>query len=142
MLTRNQLKNSAISKLKSVKILINAGDYDTAVYLSGYVVEYALKAVVCKRLCLDSYPDDGNMQSVFRSHDFDRLLTLSGLSKEISVSGDPKLFQNWSDLYTWNPSIRYNPVGTYVKIEAERKIEALEEKPNGLLSYIIRKRKW
>ena len=52
MLTRKSLRSISGAKLEAAKILYNAGDYDTAGYLLGYVVECALKAAICKKLNL------------------------------------------------------------------------------------------
>lgn len=149
MANRIQLRNLAIARLKAAKILMREGDYDGAVYIVGYVLELALKAAICKRLNFSSYPDKGStlikneVVDIFKTHDFGILSTLAGLSNELNLaSASARLLQNWSDLTTWKPASRYEPLGTYSKLEAERMIEALEEKPDGILTWIRKKRKW
>jgi len=140
VIDRQTLRSVSLAKLKAAKILFNSRDFDTAGYLLGYVVECALKASVCKRLNLNQYPDTGRHKDVFASHDFDRLLILSGHAKEIDLSVNPDLFQNWSILTKdWKPETRYNE-NVYNDHVVKDKIIALEDRSNGFLSWI--KRKW
>ncbi len=138
MMTDKDLKIIALLRLKEAKVLYKNGLYDGAAYLCGYVVETALKARICKHLNTSQYPDDGNFKTIFSSHDFDRLLLLSGLSQEISLNNvsNQKLFQNWSLLTVWRPDRRYIPKGTYKKEDVRRMFKALEEKNTGFLVWV------
>lgn len=141
MQDRNTLKSVAKLKLQAAKILYEANDYDTAGYLLGYVVECVLKAAICKRLRLQDYPDSKRHRDVFASHALDRLLILSGLSSDISLTKNIELYKNWSTLTKdWKPEIRYN-LSTYDSSTIEDKLKALEDKPNGFLSW-IKKGRW
>ncbi len=149
MADKAQLKKLAISRLRAAKILLNKGDPDGAYYIAGYVLELALKAVICKNLNLPNYPDTGNkttprdVSEIFRTHNHDILLTLSGLASELSLSNAPtRLFENWSELTAWKPGERYEPVGSHNPAQVQRMIDALEEKPYGVLIWIRSKRKW
>jgi len=140
VVNRQILKSVARAKFKAAKILSNAGDYDTAGYLLGYVVECALKATICKKLNLTEYPDTGRHKDVFASHDFDRLLTLSGYSSHINLSVNPDLFQNWSILtQDWKPETRYSE-NVYSANTIQHKILALKDPGNGFLAWI--KHRW
>jgi len=103
------LKKIAEERLDDVKVLYHNGRYDGAVYLCGYVLEVSLKARICKILNLDEYPDQGKFKSTYAVHDFDILLKLSGLEKEILLSKtkNPSLFIQWSLVTGWNPEMRY-----------------------------------
>jgi hypothetical protein len=141
MVNRTTLRNLAKQRLKAAKILFHAGDFDTAGYLLGYVVECGLKAMICKRLNLTEYPDTGKHMDVFASHALDRLLVLSGYSSEIDLTKNPNLFDNWSKLTgDWKPEIRYTQ-GAYTKNIIARKITALEDSTDGLLAW-FRKGRW
>lgn len=142
MADRQHFRELAKARLKTVKILFENNEYDTAAYLIGYVVELALKATICNRLNLEEYPETGEDAQMFKTHRFDRLLMLSGMSNKININGEPKLFENWSELTEWRPDVRYLPLGTYTKDDVERKIKALEEDPYGLLTWIKKRRKW
>jgi HEPN domain-containing protein len=139
-MNRSTLKSVAIKKLKASKILFNAQDYDTAGYLLGYVVECSIKALICRKLNLTDYPDTGKHHDVFASHDFDRLLLLSGYSKEIDLNINSDLFNNWSTLTRdWKTQTRYNE-GVYNQNNIQEKFIALEEPVNGFLSWV--KKRW
>lgn len=141
MVSRQTLRNLAKLRLKAAKTLFTAGDFDTAGYLIGYVVECGLKAMICKRLALTDYPDTGKHTDVFASHSLDRLLVLSGYSSQMVLSKNPELFDNWSKLTKdWKPEIRYNQ-GIYTGSVIAEKIEALENDPHGLLAW-FKRGKW
>jgi len=50
MITRTELRNLAKARLKESKILFDSKQYDVATYLSGYAIELALKARICRTL--------------------------------------------------------------------------------------------
>lgn len=140
MINKRTLKLAAKAKLRSAKILYNNGQYDDAGYLLGYVVEISLKTMICKRLNLIEYPDTGNHKSIFTSHDFDRLLLLSGYSGEIQLNKNRDLFNNWSILTKdWEPEIRYNE-NTYSQSIISAKLSALEDPTHGFFTWI--KKRW
>jgi len=103
------LKKIAEERLDDVKVLYHKGRYDGAMYLSGYVLEVALKARICKVLNLSEYPDQGKFKPTYATHNFDVLLKLSGLEKNIllSKSNNPYLFIQWSVVTGWSPEMRY-----------------------------------
>lgn len=146
MATSKELKAISKSRLKSAKTLMASGDYDGAVYLMGYCFECALKAVICKRLNFINYPDksgDGEKVNIFKTHKFDILLALSGMEQDFNLNLSPsRRVENWSTLTKWNTEIRYEPIGTHTKPEAERMHTALTEKPEGILTWISKYKKW
>ncbi|MCX6743518.1 MAG: HEPN domain-containing protein, partial [Candidatus Parcubacteria bacterium] len=132
------LKRIALSRLKESKVLFKAGFYDGSVYLGGYVLEVALKALICKHLRINQYPDEGRNKDLFSCHDFDRLLLLSGLSKRINTNNkkNKELFRNWSTLTQWRSEGRYTAIGTYKKQYVNDFFKALEDKKYGLFTFI------
>lgn len=143
MVNGPSLKKLATARLKTVKILLKSNEFDVAVYLLGYVVEFALKAVICKKLGLTEYPPSSDeLEKVFKTHTFDTLLVLSGLSNKINANAPSGLWNNWSELTKWRVDMRYDPIGTYSKVEVEEKIRALEDRPYGLLTWIKKYKKW
>lgn len=140
MTNRSTLRSVAKAKLKAARILFDSGDYDTAGYLLGYVVECALKAAICKKLNLQDYPDTGRHRDVFASHDFDRLLTLCGSLNELNFAVNQNLSRNWSTLTKdWKPETRYNE-NVYSRDVVQEKLVALEDPNDGFLRWV--KRKW
>jgi len=137
MIKYEDLKLIAETRLKEAKVLHRSRFYDGAAYLCGYVVETALKARICKNLNVKEYPDDGKDKTIFSSHDFDRLLLLTGLQNKISLANrkNKKLFENWSLLTRWKPERRYT-VGGYKKQDVEDLFRALEYGKLGFLVWI------
>jgi hypothetical protein len=113
--------------------------YDGCVYLSGYVVEFALKARICKILDLEEYPDKGDSGKIFKTHDFEILLLLAGLQKEVSLTKNKALFDNWSTATKWKPEQRYSPAGTHSEIEARDRLSSIKNRPNGVLAWLIKR---
>lgn len=143
MVNGPSLKRLAIARLKTVKLLLQNNEFDVAVYLLGYVVEFALKAIICKKVNLIQYPPDSDeLERVFKTHNFDTLLVLSGLSNDINANTRGNLWTNWSELTKWRADMRYEPIGTYTKIDVKEKIKALEDGSDGLLTWIKRNKKW
>jgi HEPN domain-containing protein len=70
MPTRNELKELAQLRLKEAETLFQAGLYDGAAYLCGYVIEFALKAKICKLLGVNEYPMSGKLKEEHLSEHF------------------------------------------------------------------------
>ncbi|MDM8557844.1 HEPN domain-containing protein [Candidatus Parabeggiatoa sp. HSG14] len=137
MPTRNELKELAKLRLKEAETLFNADLYDGAVYVSGYVIEFALKARICKLLDINEYPSSGKLKSAYAVHNFEQLLLLSGLQKKISLA-HAELHTNWSIIIPWSPEMRYQSKGTISKSKAEEILNAVRDEPNGVLKWIMK----
>ncbi len=150
MANHKELKKISKSRMRASEILIKHKDYDGAYYLMGYALERALKAIICKRLNLSQYPDKyrgdkGDSQekvNIFKTHNFDILLTLSGLESDFTLIAPERRAENWSECTKWNTQIRYEPVGTRSEADAKRMYEALIEKPEGIITWIKKHNKW
>jgi len=141
--TLEEFKNLAETRLEEAKVLLEEEYYDGACYLSGYVIEFALKARICKVLNLKDYPDSGSISRSFKTHDFDDLVKLAGLKQELENKLDQKpkdFFTYWSLLTDWSVDFRYDPVGTNERQRAEEIIEALEDPDEGVFTWL--KSKW
>lgn len=150
MASRTDLKKISLARLKAAEILMRAEDWDYAGYTLGYVLEFSLKAAICKRLNLNSYPADDKartteVRGLFKTHSFDSLIMLSGFSKVFGGTGDPLLFQSWSEAtqdFTAEKSwveLRYQ-AGYWDKTKVERVHNALIDSQRGILTYIRRNR--
>ena len=126
MLSAADLKAIARARLADADALLSAGRYDGSAYLSGYVVELALKARICRTLRWPGFPEKRNefegLQSL-KTHDLDVLLRLSGREQYIKV----KLFPEWTVVSQWNPEARYQAVGTVTAATAQNMISAAEK---------------
>lgn len=86
--------------------LLNAKRYDSAVYLSGYVVELALKIRICKTLKWEKYPPNNAQDfKAFKTHSLEFLLICSG--KETLIKKNHLTL--WSYFTSnWNSEMRYD----------------------------------
>jgi hypothetical protein len=137
MVTRQQLKDLALMRLREAEALYDAGLFDGCAYMCGYVVELALKARICATLGLNEYPENSRrrLKDAFWSHDFDDLKLLAGMEHAFSAS-HPNLLTNWSVASRWDPGQRYEPVGSYNQARALEILNAIRAKPDGVLECI------
>ena len=123
MLDRPELKKIAQARIKDGEVLLNSNRYDGAVYLCGYAVEIALKERICRTLGWPGYPSTRreftNYQS-FRTHNLGVLLSLSGSEQKIKMN----FLAEWSVVAEWDPEMRYKPIGSANKQEAELMIDS------------------
>jgi HEPN domain-containing protein len=135
MATSQQLKDLALLRLREAEALFEAGLYDGAKYLSGYAVELALKARICRLLDVDEYPEKGELKRVYAVHDLDQLLLLAGLQKAVDPTKN-LLFDNWSTAVLWRPERRYDAPGSVTRENAEDTLNAIRDTTNGVLTWI------
>lgn len=141
MPNREELKNISKTRFKEVKVLYRNRLYDGAKYLSGYVVETALKARVCRMLDSD-YPESGEISKSFLTHKFDTLVKLGGLQRTLDneLNSNVNFKTNWSLATSWTEAFRYKPIGTSSQADVQDIINALQDKNDGILTWI--KRRW
>jgi HEPN domain-containing protein len=126
MATRSQLRSLALLRRQEAQALFDAGLYDGAHYLAGYVLEFALKARICRVLDLDEYPDSGDLRRSYATHDLAQLLKLSGLSRRPALQ-EAELFVSWSTAARWKPEIRYDTPGLMTREDVSYILRAIDE---------------
>jgi HEPN domain-containing protein len=132
-----QLQSLAKLRLREAEALYSAGFYDGSVYLAGYAVELGLKARICRLLRVAEYPL--NIGQAFKSHNFEQLKVLAGLSAEIDINKNKELYDNWSKAIFWDPEQRYNAPGTYNPNTAKVILDSIRAKPNGVLTWLSKR---
>ena len=111
MIDRTALKRIARARLKDAEALCRNRRYDGARYLCGYSIELALKSRICRTLKWKEFPEETNeFQGLtsLKTHNLDILLRLSGVEEKIKTN----YMVDWSIVASWDPQIRYNPVGS------------------------------
>ena len=108
------------------RILMAAGRYDAVLYLSGYVLEAALKARICDTLGWEGFEEQSDDRPALfrplRVHDLNMLLLYSG--REAYVMSH--LGVEWNDVKDWTPEIRYKPGGSVSRREVEQRLADIE----------------
>lgn len=123
MILTDDLLKIAEARLKDAEALLANRRYDGAIYLCGYAVELALKARICKTLNWPGYPSsrkEFSNYSSFKTHDLDVLLHLSGRESNTKLN----FLTEWSAVAQWEPSTRYQSVGTADDSDARLMISA------------------
>jgi len=126
MILVKELREMARAKLHSSLVLFSANCYDDCLYLSGYAIEFALKAKVCESKGHPAWPEtklefDAN-PSLKRSHNFEFLLTDSGIELLIKKN----YLTEWSIVASWEVGLRYRVVGSVNCEDAASMIESVE----------------
>jgi hypothetical protein len=123
MISRADLRSLARERLRDARTLLTANRFDGAVYLSGYVVEIALKSRICQTLSWTDFPETrgefADLQS-FKTHNLDVLLRLSGVESRIKT----RYLTEWSTLASWDAEARYRRVGTATRASAALLVDA------------------
>lgn len=122
MISKQNLKEIAFSKLADAKVLFKSNRYDSSLYLIGYSIELALKSKICKILRLDKgFPENKTEFEIYiensdndlgneikdlreiRNHNLQKLLYYSG--QEFTIKAE--LLDEWTNISYWNPELRY-----------------------------------
>ena len=142
-----ELKQIAQKRFKSAQELIAVDDWDGAHLMMGLSLECALKAVTCKTLNLDNYPEtrkDKNINAFFKTHNFDALLVVSGTDNIFGVRGTGEPPWNWSEFLKeyegdwWNMKYDLNRMKSWDDV----KIKKLYNHLNGLIGEIEKEKLW
>ncbi|MET0264010.1 MAG: hypothetical protein ABW202_00205 [Duganella sp.] len=118
MLSIKNLQELAVARLDDARVLCAAQRLEGAYYLSGYSVELALKAQICRTLRWPGFPETNKefeRFSSFKVHNLEVLLKLSG--REESVKR--RYLAEWTTVKRWLPEWRYLPVGATSRGDVE-----------------------
>ena len=136
MISNKTLRELIDQKLKDADVLITKRRYATAIYISGYAIELALKLKICKlfkfgqgfpenKVEFTIYQNSAKSQQLLlgaitqikdiRNHDLNKLLFYSGVEYQIKLN----YLYEWNLVVSWDPEMRY-------KIQKVLKREALD----------------
>lgn len=111
MLHSTHLESLVRARVADAEALRAAGRHDGATYICGYALEIALKVRICKTLGWAGFPEtraEFQPYASLRTHDLDVLLHLSGVETVVKSQH----LSDWSSAASWDPEVRYKPVGT------------------------------
>ena len=114
------------------KALLNAGRFDAAYYIAGYVVECALKACVAKKTREHDFP----VKEVGRyyQHDLEKLLRFACEAEfQQEREADTILAGYWLLVTRWNEESRYELRGEQAEKLAEDMLLAVSDGEHGVL---------
>ena len=133
-MTRKDFQKLAGIRLKEAETLLAHGHFEGCYYLSGYVVEFALKACIAKKTRRHDFPDMVLVRRVF-THDLTELLTLSKLDSalEQEMGRNPEFRLNWYTVREWREQSRYQ---TPTEELARQIFRAVADSKNGVLRWL------
>lgn len=106
-MNRQDLQNLALTRLEEVEVLLNNHQYSGAYYLSGYVIECALKACIAKQTQEFDFPDKKNVMDSY-THDLEKLVKVAKLDTQFKdILKDPNFSSRWSMVKDWSEESRY-----------------------------------
>lgn len=135
-MNRNEFKCLAGVRLSEAKILLDNRKYDGAYYLSGYVIECALKACIARQVRRFQFPDK-NLANNCYTHDLNKLVNLANLKPDLDrhISNNNNFEINWTIVKDWSEESRYK---RNRKLEASDIYLAVSDSNNGVLEWLQR----
>jgi HEPN domain-containing protein len=133
-MTRRDLRELALLRLNEAKTPLRNGHYDGAYYLSGYIIECALKACIAKRTQRHEFPDKKTADAS-HTHGLEDLLRVAQLSDVHREQARANLaFEaNWNLVRDWSELSRYR---RHSREAAEAILSAVSDKRHGVLKWI------
>jgi HEPN domain-containing protein len=115
-LNRQDFQHLALIRLEEVRVLLNNNQFSGAYYLSGYVVECALKACIAKNTREFDFPDKETVIDSY-THNLVKLVRVAKLDEEIqSRITNLNFSSQWLVIKKWSEISRYK---IYSKQEAD-----------------------
>jgi hypothetical protein len=136
---RSDLQRLADLRLSDANTLLDAGSFDGAYYLAGYVIECALKACVAKQVREFDFPEKRLVERSY-THNLVQLLDVSGVKVtfEDDIRGNEALRVSWSIVKDWSETSRYALDVT--EKSAQNMLAAVGDDASGVLPWL--KRHW
>ncbi len=132
-MNRRDLKKLALTRLKEVEVLLKNYQYSGAYYLSGYIIECALKACIAKQTNKFDFPDKKTVMDSY-THDLEKLVKVAKLDKELKLClNDPNFSIRWSMVKDWSEESRYQK---YNRQEALDIYLAITDPTHGVLQWL------
>ena len=136
-MNRDELQKLAMLRLRDAHVLLQAGQYEGAYYLTGYVVECGLKACIAKQVKRYDFPDKKSVADSY-THDLNALVKLAGLSSlhKTESTSNNAFNVNWTIIKDWSEIKRYSL--SISEVEATDLYSAVNARKNGILSWLRR----
>lgn len=131
-MNRITFQQLAETRLLDAKALLQAGRFDAAYYLTGYVIECALKACIAKKTREYDFPNKNAHR--YYTHNLKTLVEVAGfIGFQQDLDSDPILADYWNLVTRWNEESRYQPRGIEAEDLAANMLRAITEEDHGVL---------
>ena len=134
-MNRRDLQVLTRVRLDEARLLLDAGRYDGAYYLSGYAVECALKACIARRIRTHDFPPKPNDVRAMYIHDPTNLVRAAGLVESLAdrIEACSTFSGNWSAAKAWSEESRYE---RWSEAQALVLIAAITDPEHGVLRWL------
>src|SRR5258708_31060954 len=129
-MNRREFQELARIRIRDVEALMKAQRYSAAYYLSGYVVECALKACISKKTKRFDFHDKNSNR--LYTHNLSELLAIIPLTDELERATDG-VKARWAIVKEWSESSRYG------KVEGDRSqsiFASVSDPAEGVLTWL------
>ena len=135
-MNRDDFRNLARTRRREARLLLQHRNYDGAYYLSGYVVECALKACIARKTKRYDFPDKDAVNKSY-THNLAQLMGQAGLDLELSeqMDSDELFAVNWAVVKDWSEASRYE---RHDRREARDLYSALTNRQHRVLQWLRR----
>ncbi len=107
LLNRQDLQQLAETRISEVRVLLDNGEYSGAYYLSGYIIECALKACIARQTQQHDFPDKKTVLDSY-SHDLIKLVKVANLENDLKRHQEnPNFEARWLTVRRWTEESRY-----------------------------------
>lgn len=133
-MNRQDFREIARIRLREAEVLLKNRQYSGAYYLSGYVVECALKACIAKQTRRYDFPDKKKATDS-HTHNLEALVKQAGLWVELENRRkmEPAFDVNWSLVKDWSEQSRYEK---WQRSHAEELYNAVSDSTNGVFAWL------
>ncbi len=135
-MNRSDLQQLADERVLDAEALLKTDRWSGAYYVSGYAVEFAMKACIAKKTNLHDFPDKTVVEKAY-THDLTKLLDLAGLKlqleRDTTSATNQALGINWQHVKDWSERARYQQK---TEPQARRLYQAVTDNANGVLTWI------
>ncbi len=135
-MNRLELRQLAEDRIADAAVLLAAGRWSGAYYLSGYAVECGLKACIMTYVeATDAIFQDKKYSEKRWTHSLRDLLALANLEPALAAdtAANPALDANWVTARAWTEASRYQRQS---QAEVQTLYDAIANDPNGVLAWI------
>ncbi len=128
------MQQLAQERVEEAALLLVATKYSGAYYLTGYALEFALKACIARRTNQHDFYDKEIAKECF-THRPDVLVKVAGLRPQLDtdMAASLDLSVNWRTACNWTEASRYE---FHTKLQAEELFQAITNPTHGVLSWV------
>lgn len=131
-ITRADFQHLADLRLQDAQRLLDAGQWDGAYYVAGYVVECALKACIIRSMvAADAFPDCKFSDNCYK-HDLPLLLRVAELEEVLNLAGP--VAKKWAAVKDWSEQSRYERGRTETQVRDF--FDAITDPAEGVLPWL------